>query len=69
MEKCFESYEKIYSGLKVCRLHTFQWSCDVPSWLRNQQVRINHAIHDLPVKVSITVGCRKLSALSSGDLG
>ena len=29
----------------------------------NQQMRINYALHDLPVEVSITVGCRKLSAL------
>ena len=45
------------------QVQTVKGSCNIPAWLQHEQVSIIHVIHDLPVKVSITVGCRKLSAL------
>ena len=55
--------KKSIHGLQVGQVLTVKGSCDSPAWLWHQQVSINHVIHDLPEKVSITVGCRKLSGL------
>ena len=55
--------KKSMYGLKLRGVQTVKGPCDSPAWLQHQQVSTNHVIHDLPEKVLITVGCRKLSGL------